>query len=216
MTASALGHKDVCEYLLDKGADVNAQEIDYGTALIGAAKEGHQKIALLLLERGATLDIIHKSDFTALSFGVFNDDLSMCSSLLKNSFFIPKGQVIPKDLDEQVINTIYTYTIKRLTPLCEKALEKRQITSVGMKIKELISPNSLESHFGKAIKETIVRRLFTKQVHLQKCASCSKSYKTLKRCGRCKKVKYCSVACQKDDWKNHKTQCKVEQDIDSL
>ena len=30
-----------------------------------------------------------------------------------------------------------------------------------------------------------------------------------KRCSRCKRVKYCSQACQKADWKNHKGMCNL-------
>ena len=42
------------------------------------------------------------------------------------------------------------------------------------------------------------------------CATCGKhqTQLQLKKCGRCKAVFYCSVACQKNDWKQHKTECK--------
>ena len=32
-----------------------------------------------------------------------------------------------------------------------------------------------------------------------------------KRCGKCRSVCYCSVECQKKDWKDHKKACKVKQ-----
>lgn len=40
--------------------------------------------------------------------------------------------------------------------------------------------------------------------------SCQKCGKTinLKMCGRCHKVFYCSVECQRSDWKHHKINCK--------
>ena len=40
-------------------------------------------------------------------------------------------------------------------------------------------------------------------IHL--CAYCKN--KATKTCGKCLKVKYCDNACQKSDWKNHKTIC---------
>ncbi|PWW71923.1 hypothetical protein C7212DRAFT_109027, partial [Tuber magnatum] len=40
-----------------------------------------------------------------------------------------------------------------------------------------------------------------------KCRVCRKT-ENLMRCGRCKKVEYCSGACQKVDWKEHKVGCK--------
>lgn len=43
------------------------------------------------------------------------------------------------------------------------------------------------------------------------CASCGKVEVDdikLKKCTACKLVKYCSVACQKDHWKQHKRACR--------
>lgn len=45
---------------------------------------------------------------------------------------------------------------------------------------------------------------------VDECATCHKtSTETgpLKRCGRCKTAAYCSVECQKADWKTHKPNC---------
>lgn len=40
------------------------------------------------------------------------------------------------------------------------------------------------------------------------CGHCHKSGAKLLRCGRCKKVYYCNVECQKKDWAtNHRAQC---------
>lgn len=44
------------------------------------------------------------------------------------------------------------------------------------------------------------------------CACCGESFppNKLKRCGKCKKVKYCSVDCQKKGWiRFHKMQCNI-------
>lgn len=40
------------------------------------------------------------------------------------------------------------------------------------------------------------------------CAYCGKTGEKLLRCGRCKKVYYCSVNCQRPHWKIHKKVCK--------
>lgn len=40
-----------------------------------------------------------------------------------------------------------------------------------------------------------------------KCNKCGKEGN--KRCSKCKKVFYCSIKCQKDDWKDHKVICKM-------
>ena len=40
------------------------------------------------------------------------------------------------------------------------------------------------------------------------CAKCRKSSGVeMKRCGRCRKVSYCSVECQRSDWAKHKPSC---------
>lgn len=40
------------------------------------------------------------------------------------------------------------------------------------------------------------------------CHVCHKSSPTMKWCGKCRSVKYCSQECQKEDWTNHKSICK--------
>ncbi|GJE84500.1 zinc finger MYND domain-containing protein [Phanerochaete sordida] len=37
--------------------------------------------------------------------------------------------------------------------------------------------------------------------------------KELKRCGACKLVRYCSAACQKEDWGRHKATCKAIKEV---
>jgi hypothetical protein len=39
------------------------------------------------------------------------------------------------------------------------------------------------------------------------CRNCGKSGQ-LRQCGNCKQVKYCTRNCQKEDWKEHKKNCK--------
>merc|ERR1712098_927740 len=54
-------------------------------------------------------------------------------------------------------------------------------------------------------------RFFGKARALVKCANCGileKSEKQFQKCSRCGFVFYCSKACQKNDWLNHKQICK--------
>ena len=51
--AAHLGHKDVVQLLLDKGADPNKTDHDGWTPLHEAASSGHTNVFQLLLERGA-------------------------------------------------------------------------------------------------------------------------------------------------------------------
>jgi ankyrin repeat protein len=63
LTAAAVAHdpgarewEDVIKQLLDDGADINHADDKSCTALIYAARNGHESIVRLLLERGASVD----------------------------------------------------------------------------------------------------------------------------------------------------------------
>jgi hypothetical protein len=43
--------------------------------------------------------------------------------------------------------------------------------------------------------------------HRRRCAHCRLVGRGFKACGRCGKVRYCSLACQKAAWKVHKNEC---------
>ncbi|KAI6659233.1 hypothetical protein LOD99_14906 [Oopsacas minuta] len=51
--ASDYGQKDVCEYLLSKGADVNKVDKHGITPLLAAIWEGHLEVCELLIAKGA-------------------------------------------------------------------------------------------------------------------------------------------------------------------
>lgn len=52
---SLFGHEVLVEMLIDKGADVNAQDGHYGDALQAASVDGHEQVVKMLLDRGADL-----------------------------------------------------------------------------------------------------------------------------------------------------------------
>ncbi|KAJ7710106.1 ankyrin repeat-containing domain protein [Mycena olivaceomarginata] len=54
--AAYYGHKKICQLLLNKGADVNAQGGGYGNALQAAASRGQDKIVQVLLDKGADVN----------------------------------------------------------------------------------------------------------------------------------------------------------------
>ena len=58
----------------------------------------------------------------------------------------------------------------------------------------------------------MIETLLVNLARVSKCNSCYKKIGTegvaLKKCGACKCVAYCSLECQKSDWKMHKKSCK--------
>lgn len=56
--ASHNGHKDIVEYLLEKGADVNIRGEDNQTALVCALSEKHYEIAKILIDNDANANLV--------------------------------------------------------------------------------------------------------------------------------------------------------------
>ena len=67
MITAANGHSDATKYLLERGADINAQDGDGRTALIVAVIGGHDDTVKLLLHWRADVNVIDAAGRTALA-----------------------------------------------------------------------------------------------------------------------------------------------------
>jgi len=84
--ASYLGKKESAEYLIDKGADLNAtakNETGY-TALTGAVSQNHNEVAKLLLKKGANVNHQYEGGFTPLMHAAFAGNVELVNLLLEN------------------------------------------------------------------------------------------------------------------------------------
>lgn len=84
--ASYLGQKESVDYLIEKGADVNAlarNETGF-TALTGAVTQNQNEIAKILVKNGARVDHRYEGGFTPLMHAAYNENVDLVSFLLQN------------------------------------------------------------------------------------------------------------------------------------
>jgi tetratricopeptide (TPR) repeat protein len=81
--ASQYGHRELVAFLIEKGADVHAQDTIGATALSYAAKGGHKEIAALLITKGAMLQPPGVLLAYPLDFAATNGHREMVALLLE-------------------------------------------------------------------------------------------------------------------------------------
>ena len=82
--ASYTGHLDIVQYLLETGADINAQDSMGNTALMGICFKGSVDIATLLVNRGADVNLKNVNADTALKFASTYGHQDIVELLLAN------------------------------------------------------------------------------------------------------------------------------------
>jgi uncharacterized protein len=84
--AAYLGQKESAEYLVERGADLNAlARNDTGyTALTGAVSQNHNGIAKFLVVKGAQVNHGYEGGFTPLMHAAYAGNVELVSFLLEN------------------------------------------------------------------------------------------------------------------------------------
>ncbi len=83
MYAAFNGHADVVEYLLGRGASIDAQAKNGFTPLIAASRNGSQKTVALLLKRGAKPNLLTQTNETAMDWALKNNNTDAANMLRK-------------------------------------------------------------------------------------------------------------------------------------
>lgn len=83
MYASWIGNSDAVKYLVNKGADTNAQDSGGATALHLAAWKGYTKIATYLLENGASPRAMSTEGMTPLDIAIMKGNQEIITAINK-------------------------------------------------------------------------------------------------------------------------------------
>lgn len=83
MYAVWVGNTDAVKYLIEKGADVNAQDTGGATALHLAAWKGHTPIALYLIEKGASTTAMSKEGMTPMDIAMMRENRDIMEAIDK-------------------------------------------------------------------------------------------------------------------------------------
>jgi ankyrin repeat protein len=117
LTDAGFGKLAEVEIFLDKyPKSVDVKDERNNTALILAAEEGHDALVTLLLDRGASVDVLNKNCVGALYFAIQNNHVSTAKILLE------KGSDLERDASTGFIGVAQNGHVEMLNLLLEKGL----------------------------------------------------------------------------------------------
>ncbi|MBD3810066.1 MAG: ankyrin repeat domain-containing protein [Sulfuricurvum sp.] len=83
MYACWVGNIDAVKHLVEKGADINAEDSGGATALHLAAWKNHTQIALYLIEKGASGSALSKDGMTPLDVALMRENQEISKAIEK-------------------------------------------------------------------------------------------------------------------------------------
>ena len=81
--AASKGHKEIVQYLIKAGANVNLSDHNGETALMDAASQGHKEIVQDLIKAGANVNLSNNNGTTALRAAVLKGHKEIVQDLIK-------------------------------------------------------------------------------------------------------------------------------------
>jgi len=178
-------HTDVVKLIVEAGLDVNLTDENGDFALQTACEGGIEENVRILLKSGADMNQIHKkTTLCPYSYAFRNGHTAIMKILIENGYKVDSITVMNDIADSEDMKYLSRKGPMDLTPYeyLENHIEAGQVT-----LKQ----------------ETVDMLTFATKL----CHICQKDAKD-KLCSRCRKVRYCSVECQKKDWNRHKKFCK--------
>ena len=182
LEAADAGNKDGVEYALDNGANINYQKPFspdlHSTALHYCAKNGNQKIARILLDRGAQTTIVNLKGLIPLSTAACAFQSGMFKLLLKKTpECSTKTEQCKKSKDliinfqcgvyliphrDAIVNTAHEYLTKRMGTLVARTLKPLALfTDLPLDIKKIIIDFALTKNLERDLFEAILGIIYS-------------------------------------------------------
>jgi len=223
------GHLKVVKLLVNSGADVNAIKPDDGnTALLVAVRTLHIDIANFLISHGANVSIPNKCGITALMIAANRGMEGIVQALLEAGedpnqedwtfgcsaidFAFTAGQT---EIAEMLKAFIAERRATSSTCQDEANNEKTGGAGIDSDLKQMASMKV--NIYTSPLQNTEIAggEFFQREQKFKFCANAScgisedKACKKLKKCDRCRCVRYCGRECQVSHWPTHKQVCKT-------
>lgn len=203
---------DSVKNLIKNGADVNFAD-HYGfTALHHAVLGNNVPLCKLLVELGADLEAADKFGNTPFVCSVKCDNREASETFIEH--------VLAK-IDANQKKRVLTFlnclawnedpTIQSAYTLCILDSFQKALKNI---IREENMPRAQKLIFQKQpplpinFPESIAFLNLLKQKYCTPCTYCKSIVESMKWCGACKQMPYCSLGCQRSDWAKHKLVCK--------
>lgn len=182
---------DFIKACISLGADVNSADSQDRTPLMIAALIDHTDLVKILLAAGANVHVQNKSGRTALVMACLYDHPDVAKILL--------------DAGSDP-NVIFNETFSTLMAACMRGSKQM----VALLLEFGVDPSiSLKGPSGLPLYEQECTQLIAEHINkIIKCCVVCKITGIKSKCGRCKRVHYCSRECQQADWPMHKLVCK--------
>ena len=116
--AAGMGHKDICEFLISKGADVNYKDASGFNSLHYTAMLGRPEVAELLIANGADVNSGDQNNFRSLHWALSKGHFDVAEVLIR------KGADIEASADKD-LRPIHFVSMKDKTKAVEYLISKK-------------------------------------------------------------------------------------------
>jgi len=123
------GHPEIVEYLISKGAELNARSNSGSTPLHGAAFYGHPEAAIILIEKGAEIDIKNDGGYTPFLSACAGGKSETASLLLDHGADV---NAVTADSNSALLNALYNNSRELVDLLVEKGADVDRFNQQGI------------------------------------------------------------------------------------